>query len=52
MARFQPSRKEKKKTKKEAKKLPPVTSIMAPPVEVEVIRKGKKREGREPDEEE
>lgn len=42
------SQREKKKTKKEAKKLPPVT-IMAPPVEVEVIRKGKKRE---PDEEE
>jgi hypothetical protein len=42
------SHREKKKTKKEAKKLPPVT-IMTPPAEVEVIRKGKKRE---PDEEE
>ena len=42
------SQREKKKAKKEAKKLPPVT-IMTPPVEVEVIRKGKKRE---PDEEE
>jgi hypothetical protein len=42
------SQREKKKTKKEAKKLPPVT-IMIPPVEVEVIRKGKKRE---PEEEE
>ena len=32
---------ESKKPKKNAKKLPPVT-IIAPPVEVEVIRKGKK----------
>ena len=45
------SHREKKKGKKEAKKLPPVT-IMTPPVEVEVIRKGKQREGRQPDEEE
>ena len=45
------SHREKKKGKKEAKKLPPVT-IMTPPVEVEVIRKGKQREGRRLDEEE
>jgi len=44
------SHREKKKTKKEAKKMPPVT-IMTPPVEVEVIRKGKKREGIELEEE-
>lgn len=43
MGRRDFSHREKKKTKKEAKKLPPVT-IMTPPVEVEVIRKGKKRE--------
>jgi hypothetical protein len=42
------SKREKKKAKKEAKKLPPVT-IIAPPVEVEVIRKGRKRE-EEPEE--
>jgi hypothetical protein len=45
------SHREKRKTKKEAKKLPPLT-ITTPPVEVEVIRKGKMREGRRPDEEE
>ena len=44
------SKREKKKAKKEAKKLPPVT-IITPPVEVEVIRKGKKREGIELEEE-
>jgi hypothetical protein len=43
------SHREKKKTRKEAKKLPPVITIITPPAEVEVIRKGKKRE---PDEEE
>jgi hypothetical protein len=45
------SKREKKKGKKDIKKLPPVT-IMTPPVEVQVIRKGKLREGRQPDEEE
>jgi hypothetical protein len=45
------SHREKKKSKKEAKKLPPV-SIITPPVDVEVIRKGKLREGKRPDEEE
>jgi hypothetical protein len=42
------TKREKKKQKKDAKKIAPVT-IIAPPVEVEVIRKGKKRE---PEEEE
>lgn len=41
---------EKKKSKKDARKIAPVT-IIAPPVEVEVIRKGKRREGKEPEEE-
>jgi hypothetical protein len=45
------SKREKKKGKKEAKKIAPVT-IIAPPLEVEVIRKGKMREGRRPEEEE
>ena len=42
---------EKKKGKKDIKKIPPVT-IIAPPVEVEVIKKGKLRDGRRSDEEE
>jgi hypothetical protein len=42
------SRHEKKKTKKRAKKINPVT-LVAPPVEVEVVRRGKKREGSEPE---
>ena len=41
---------EPKKPKKEAKKLPPVT-ILSAPVEVEVIKKGKKQR-EEPEEEE
>jgi hypothetical protein len=45
------SKREKKKGKKEAKKLPPVI-ITTAPVEVEVIKKGKMRGGRQPDEEE
>jgi hypothetical protein len=44
------SHREKKKQKKDPKKLPSV-NIAATPTEVEVVRKGKKREGREPDEE-
>jgi hypothetical protein len=44
------SHREKKKTKKDARKISPV-SVMTTPVEVEVIKKGKKREGREPEEE-
>jgi hypothetical protein len=44
------SHREKRKTKKNAKKISPVT-IMGAPVEVEVIRKGKRREGKEPEEE-
>jgi hypothetical protein len=45
------SHREKKKAKKDARKIAPVT-IIAPPVDVEVIRKGKQREGRRPGEEE
>ena len=45
------SKREKKKGKKDAKKIAPI-SIIAPPVEVQVIKKGKMREGRRPDEEE
>jgi hypothetical protein len=45
------SHREKKKSKKDARKAPSV-SIINPPVEVEVIRKGKQREGRHPEEEE
>ena len=40
------SHKEKKKTKKDLKKISPVT-ILTTPVEVEVIRKGKKNKGEE-----
>lgn len=42
---------EKKKQKKDARKISPIT-IVTTPVEVEVIKKGKKREGKEPEEEE
>jgi hypothetical protein len=42
---------EKKKSKKDARKTPSV-SIITPPVEVDVIKKGKMREGRRPGEEE
>ncbi len=42
---------EKKKSKKVARKTPPV-SIITPPIDVEVIKKGKMREGRRSDEEE
>jgi len=42
---------EKKKQKKDPKKIPSV-NIIAPPTEVQVIKKGKQREGRRPDEEE
>jgi hypothetical protein len=45
------SHREKKKSKKDARKIAPV-SIIAPPVEVEVLKKGKQREGRRTDEEE
>jgi hypothetical protein len=45
------SHREKKKSKKDTRKMPSV-SIITPPVEVEVIRKGKQREGRQPEEEE
>jgi hypothetical protein len=45
------SHREKKKAGKDVRKITPVT-IIAPPVEVEVIKKGKRREGRRPDEEE
>jgi hypothetical protein len=45
------SKREKKKGKRDIKKLPSV-NIVVPPVEVEVIRKGKQREGRRLDEEE
>ncbi len=45
------SKREKKKGKKDPKKIAPIT-IIAPPVEVQVIKKGKMREGRPPDEEE
>jgi hypothetical protein len=41
--------KESKKPKKDAKKIVPV-SIMAPPPEVQVIKKGKQREGRRAEE--
>ncbi len=41
---------EKKKSKKDTKKISPIT-IMTTPLEVEVIRKKKKREGSEPEEE-
>jgi hypothetical protein len=43
--------KESKKPKKESKKIPQVT-IMTTPTEVEVIKKGKRREGRRVEEEE
>jgi hypothetical protein len=43
--------KEPKKQKKDLKKIPQV-SIMTTPVEVEVIKKGKHREGRRVEEEE
>jgi len=43
--------KETKKQKKDVKKLPQVT-IMTTPTEVEVIKKGKQREGRRVEEEE
>ena len=39
------SRRETKKPKKDAKKITPI-SIIAPPPEVEVIKKGKQRDGR------
>jgi hypothetical protein len=45
------TRREKKKTKKDPRKMPSV-SIITTPVEVQVIRKGKQREGRRPEEEE
>jgi hypothetical protein len=44
------SHREKKKAKKDARKVPSV-SIITPPTEVEVIKKGKQRDGRRPDEE-
>jgi hypothetical protein len=44
------SHREKKKVKKASKKIAPVT-LVTTPAEVEVIRKGKRREGREPEEE-
>jgi hypothetical protein len=44
------SQREKKKTKKDPKKIVPVTIITAP-VEVEVIKKGKKKHGEEEEEE-
>jgi hypothetical protein len=44
------SHREKRKAKRESKKIAPVT-LVTTPVEVEVIRKGKRREGREPEEE-
>jgi hypothetical protein len=44
------SRREKKKVKRDAKKISPV-SIVTTPTEVDVIRKGKRREGKEPEEE-
>ena len=43
------SHKEKKKTKKDLKKISPVT-ILTTPVEVEVIKKGKKNKGEEEEE--
>jgi hypothetical protein len=45
------ARKETKKPKKDQKKLPQVTILTAPP-EVQVIKKGKQREGRRVEEEE
>jgi len=42
---------EKRKNKKETKKIPSV-NIVTPPVEVEVVGKGKRKGGREPEEEE
>jgi hypothetical protein len=45
------SKREKKKGRKDIKKLPSV-NIIVPPVEVQVIRKGKQRDGRRSDEEE
>jgi hypothetical protein len=45
------SHREKRKQKKELKKIPQV-SVMTTPVEVEVIKKGKQREGRRIEEEE
>jgi hypothetical protein len=45
------ARKEAKKPKKDVRKISPVTIITAPP-EVEVIKKGKLREGRRMEEEE
>ena len=44
-------RREAKKPKKDARKLPQI-GIMTTPTEVEVIRKGKQREGRRAEEEE
>jgi hypothetical protein len=44
------SHREKKKTKKDPKKIAPVT-ITSAPVEVEVIKKGKKKHGEEEEEE-
>jgi hypothetical protein len=44
-------RKESKKPKKDTRKLPPLT-VMTAPAEVEVIKKGKQREGRKMEEEE
>jgi hypothetical protein len=43
------SHKEKKKAKKDLKKISPVT-ILTTPVEVEVIKKGKKNKGEEEEE--
>ncbi len=51
MGRRDFSHREQKKTKKDPKKLPQL-SITTPVAEVEVIKKGKKREGREVEEEE
>jgi hypothetical protein len=34
---------EPKKSKKDAKKVPPATIIIQPPIEVEVIKKGKQK---------
>jgi hypothetical protein len=45
------ARREQRKSKKDVKKIPQVT-IMTTPVEVEVIKKGKQREGRKIEEEE
>jgi len=44
--------KETKKQKKDSKKLPQVTIMMTAPPEVEVIKKGKQRDGRKVEEEE